>query len=106
MQGLLNNWITPQTVTRTADNVGGYTEAWTSGTAFRGRISVMPANERMTADKLTVYATHRLYCESTVTIDETYRISFDSRTFEIKAVRKPSELSYGGHLEIDLLETT
>ena len=107
IEGMFNNNFTPQTVVRTADNTGGFTETWTDGTAFRGRMRPLSAQERLSADRVTAWATHRLYCSVDVTIDETYRISFNSRTFEVKGVMKPSEQDDGpAHLEIDLLEIT
>jgi SPP1 family predicted phage head-tail adaptor len=104
MKGLFNNTFTPQTVTRTTDSVGGYTEAWTDGTAFRGRMRPLSNSERTSSDKVTVFATHRLYCDASVTLTEADRVTFDSRTFEVRAVRNPSESNH--HLEIDLLEVT
>jgi SPP1 family predicted phage head-tail adaptor len=103
---LLKDSFTPYTLAVTDDGVGGQTQTWTAGTAFQGRLSIMGANERLAADKVTVYATHRLYCDASVTLNATDRVTFDGRTFEVRSVQKPSELSSGiGHLEADVLET-
>ncbi len=103
---LLKDTFTPYTLGVTDDGVGGQVEAWTAGTAFKGRLSILGANERLSADKTTVYATHKLYCDASVTLNATDRVTFDSRTFEVRSVQKPSELSSGiGHLEADVLET-
>lgn len=101
--GLLNETFYPQTATETTDNMGGYTSSWADGTAFRGRLSSLPINEQMSADKITVYATHKLYC-NTQTITEAQRIrnSDSSRYFEIKGVVNPSNAN--SHLEILVLE--
>ena len=99
--GLLIDTFTPQTLANTTDNMGGVTVAWSDGTAFKGRLSSLPIDERMAADKVTVYATHRLYCNN-ITITEVSRIKLGSRYFEIKGVRNPSNIS--SHLEIDVLE--
>ena len=101
MRALLIDTFTKQTKAETTDDMGGWTEAWSDGTTFEGRLSALPTGERMSDDRVTVYATHRLYCES-LTITENDRVKLGSRTFEIKAVRNPSNLSH--HLEIDLLE--
>jgi len=61
---LLIDTFTPQTLASTADGMGGVTEAWSDGTTFKGRLSSLPIDERMAADKVTVYATHRLYCNN------------------------------------------
>uniref|UniRef100_A0A6H1ZRT4 Putative head-tail joining protein n=1 Tax=viral metagenome TaxID=1070528 RepID=A0A6H1ZRT4_9ZZZZ len=101
--GLFNETFTPQTLTETDDGQGGVTQAWADGTAFRGRLSSLPVDERMSADKLTTYASHKLFCDNQ-TINETYRIrnSDSSRHFEIKGIVNPSNASH--HLELTLLE--
>lgn len=102
---LLKDTFVPYSLTVTDDGVGGQLEAWTEGTAFKGRLSILSANERLGADKVTVYATHRLYCDASVSLSEDDKITFDSRTFQVRTIQKPSELGTGiGHLEIDLLE--
>ncbi len=101
--GLLIETFTPQTLAETADGQGGVTNVWTDGTAFRGRLSSMPINEQFNADKTTVFASHKLYCNNQ-TINETYRIrnSDSTRYFQVKGVVNPSNAN--SHLEILLLE--
>ena len=101
--GLLIETFTPQTLAETTDSQGGVTSVWSDGTAFRGRLSSLPINERMSADKLTVFASHKLYCNN-VTINETYRVrnSDSTRYFQVKGVVNPSNNS--DHLEILVLE--
>ena len=101
--GLLIETFTPQTLAETSDSQGGVTSVWTDGTAFRGRLSSLPINERMSQDKTTVFATHKLYCNNQ-TITEAYRIrnSDSTRYFQVKGVVNPSNGS--NHLEILVLE--
>ena len=101
--GLLIETFTPQTLAETADGQGGVTSAWTDGTAFRGRLSSLPINEQFNADKTTVFASHKLYCNNQ-TITEAYRIrnSDSTRYFQVKAVVNPSNSN--SHLEILVLE--
>ena len=101
--GLLIETFYPQTLTETADGQGGVTSSYADGTAFRGRLSSLPINERMSADKTTVFASHKLYCDNQ-TITETARIrnSDSSRYFEIKGIVNPSNSN--DHLEITVLE--
>ena len=100
---MLPNTFTRQTLTRTSDSMGGWTEAWADSTDFKGRLSIMPVAERMASDKITVYASHRLYCNN-LTITEEDRIKLSTRFFEIKGIRNPSNLGEIGHLELDVLE--
>ena len=101
--GLLIETFTPQTLAETADGQGGVTSAWSDGTAFRGRLSSLPVAERMSADKLTVYASHRLFC-NVISISESNRIRNEDSTryFQIKGIVNPSNSSH--HLELTLLE--
>ncbi len=102
---LLKDTFTPVTLGYTDDGVGGQVEAWTSGTAFKGRISILSAAERMDADKTTVLYSHKLYCDPSVSLTTNGRITLGSRTFEVKTVELPSNESTGiGHQEVTLLE--
>ena len=101
--GLLIEAFTPQTLTETDDNQGGVTPTWADGTAFRGRLSSLPVSERMSADKLTVYASHKLYCDyQTLTETQRIRNSDSTRYFQIKGIVNPSNSNH--HLELTLLE--
>ena len=103
-EDLLIDRFTPLTLTRTDDGVGGYAETWTEGTAFAGRLSDIGANRRLSQDRLTVYATHTLYCLASVSLTETQKVKLGGRTFQIRSIHNPSNL--GHHLQIDLLEVT
>ena len=101
--GLLIEAFTPQTLTETADNQGGATTTWADGTAFRGRLSSLSIDERMSQDKITVFASHKLYCNNqTITGAARIRNSDSTRYFQIKGVVNPSNAN--SHLELLLLE--
>ncbi len=102
--GLLIESFTPQTLTETSDSQGGTTQTWADGTAFRGRLSGLPVDERMSQDKQTVFASHKIYCD-VITLGEAQRIrnSDSTRYFQIKGIVQPSNLS-NGHLEITVQE--
>jgi len=101
--GLLTETFTPQTLTETDDLQGGVVSTWTDGTAFRGRLSSLPVAERMSADKLTVYASHKLFCNyQSLSEDDRIRNSDATRYFQIKGVVNPSNSNH--HIEVTLLE--
>jgi len=103
--GLLRDSFTPYTLAVADDGMGGQTSTWSAGTAFQGRLSILKADERLGPDKTTVIATHKLYCNSDVTLIEQSRVTCSTRTFEVRAVQLPSNLSGGiGHLEVTLME--
>jgi len=99
---LLVSYFTPQTLSEMPDGGGGVTSAWANGIPFAGRLSILSASERLSADKITVFATHKLYCDGAEVIGETQRILFGTRIFEVKAIQNPSAISH--HLELTLLE--
>ncbi len=101
--GLLIETFYPQTLAETSDGQGGSTMVYSDGTAFRGRLSSLPIDERWNADKTTVFASHKLYCNNQ-TITEAYRIrnSDSTRYFQINGIINPSNSS--DHLEILVLE--
>jgi len=102
--GLLIQEFYPQTLTETDDGQGGTTSAYVDGTAFRGRLSSLPVAERMSADKLTTYASHKLFCNYNSNLSESTRIrnSDSTRYFEVKGIVNPSNNNH--HLELTLLE--
>ncbi len=102
--GLLIQEFYPQSLTSTDDGQGGVSQSFVDGTAFRGRLSSLPIEERMSADKLTVYASHKLYCDysSSLTEDDRIRNSDSTRYFQIKGIVNPSNSNH--HLEVTLLE--
>lgn len=100
--GLLIESFYPQTLTETDDGQGGVTSVWADGTAFRGRLSSLPINEQFNADKTTVFASHKLYANTSVTEAQRIRNSDSSRYFEVKGVVNPSNT--GHHYEILVLE--
>ena len=103
--GLLIETFTPQTLAETSDSQGGVTTVWTdvSNGAFRGRLSSLPIDERMSQDKTTVFASHRIYCNNqTITEAARIRNSDSTRYFQIKGVVNPSNSN--DHLEILVLE--
>ncbi|MBU1067604.1 head-tail adaptor protein [Patescibacteria group bacterium] len=101
--GLFIETFYPQTLTSVDDGQGGVIESWADDTAFRGRLSSLPVSERMSADKLTVYASHKLFCDyQTLTEAQRIRNSDSTRYFQIKGIVSPSNMNH--HLEVTLLE--
>ena len=101
--GLLIETFYPQSFTSSDDGMGGVIETWADGTAFKGRLSSLPVAERMSADKLTTYASHKLFCDySSISEDDRIRNSDSTRYFEIKGIVNPSNSNH--HIEITLLE--
>jgi len=99
--GLLNQTLTLQSITETADGQGGVTSVWADVGSFRGRISPLTAQERLLQNKATMTTTHRIYCDP-MTVTPKDRIKWGTYYFEIIGISNPSEIYH--HLEIDARE--
>ena len=100
-KALYNHVLTLQTLARTDDTMGGYTETWTTSGSFRARISPLTTNERLLQNKVTEMITHRVYCDN-MDVIEGDRILWGDLVFEVKGITNPSEAF--DHLEIDVKE--
>ena len=96
-KGLYNQTLTLYTLAETADGQGGSTFAWTAGGSFRARISPLSDTEKMTQDKTTNVATHKVFCDN-MTVVPADRILYGSVYLAITGIINPSE-AYD-HLEI------
>jgi len=101
METMYNHTLTLEVVTQTTDDQGGITEAWASAGTFEARISILKAEERMAQDKVTTFATHRIYCEP-MSVSTENRIKWGDYYFQIKGITNPSEDYH--HLQMDVLE--
>ena len=99
-ESLLIDTFTPQTKTETTDSQGGITIAWDDGATFSGRLSMLTVQERLSQDKETAVATHKLFCLATVDIDPDDQVKLGARIFIVVGIQRPSNLTAGGHLEI------
>ncbi len=100
---LLNQTFYPQTLTTTEDGMGGHSESWSDGTAFRGRLSSINSNERTVNNKLTLESTHKIFCGyQSISASSRIRNSANTRHFEIVGIVNPSDLN--DHIEIFVKE--
>jgi head-tail adaptor len=99
--GLYNTVMTLESPTMVDDGQGGESLVWNSVGTFRGRISPVSSQERMSQDKSTQFTTHRIYCDN-MTVTTRERIKWGTYYFEIIGITNPSELY--DHLEIDAKE--
>ncbi len=91
----------------TADGMGGFVTTWSPHFEFKGRLSDYSPreSERLNADRETEIATHTIYTTINDEISRTWRITLDTRHFEVKSVHRPSNLSTG-MMQITVRELT
>lgn len=81
------------------NSIGSKVESWVEKSVVKGLINPLQGDERLTSDKKTLYATHKLYCGITKIIEKD-RIYCDDVEYEVKFVRNPMYMSR--FLEVDL----
>jgi len=89
--GLLNKTMTTQRRTVSVSDIGSDTETWADHlTGIACRVQPVSGSERFSLERYNTRITHVIYCR-VVDVTETDRVIFDSRTFEVRAVRNIDE---------------
>jgi SPP1 family predicted phage head-tail adaptor len=99
---LLISTCTPMVATITINTMGGQSKSYTARSTFPGRLRPLTAQEKLHADKVTAFRQYVLYSDYPNSLTTQDRVQINSRTFEVKGIRDPSEMHH--HLEYDLLE--
>ncbi len=76
---------------QTVDNYGTHTETWRLVKYIDGVLSTSSGSERFFHKREEVKSSHIFFCDwqNDVVIDETYRLCFGERVFEILFVENP-----------------
>ena len=89
--------------TKTPNGMGGYSESWSLFKTIDGCIRPLQGDERLSADKKTLFATHRLYCDYDTSILQTDRISDSGHDYEIKFINDPMQMHEFLHIDMELI---
>jgi len=77
-----------QEYTTTPNGMGGFTKTWTDKHTISGYLRTLSGDERLSADKVQLYSTHRFYC-GLIAVDESMRyIDTNNKIYDIKLVDK------------------
>ena len=82
--------------TDTGENVTSYS----TGTATKGRIRPLSANEQYSRQKINDVSTHRLYCNYSTMFNSKDKIVCGTSTYEITGIINP--MNFNRFLEVDL----
>lgn len=86
------NYVYVQTLTRSSDGEGGFTQSWTTGRMLPAAISPIQARQQFENRSVGVDATHLIKIRGLEDIDEKNdRFLFGSRVFEILTVENIQE---------------
>jgi SPP1 family predicted phage head-tail adaptor len=90
MIGDLKHRIALQYQSRTADGMGGATVAWTDSATVWAAIWPVSAAETIQADKGTMTITHRIRIRYRAGVAAGWRVSWESRYFNIVSIIDPN----------------
>lgn len=100
---LLNRTYTIARRARVSDGRGGWRWGYETQGTVQGRLRPASTQEVMTAMQEQRRISHVLYCEHGADVRRADRVSGDSVTVYVEAVREPSRADH--HLEVDCTET-
>ena len=86
--------IVIQQANSTPDGEGGFTDAWVAVATVWASISPIRADQRAQYATLNVEATHLIRVRGLVDVEEKYRITYDSRIFEVLTVENIQERNF------------
>lgn len=89
--GDLRHMVTVESMTRTSDGMGGWTEAWTTVATVRAAIWPKRMVEQVETEKKTATITHQIRVRYLDGIDEDCRVVFGDRVFEVISVLNVEE---------------
>lgn len=98
---LLRHRITVQSLTNTPDNQGGFSTAWTDLATLWGKLEPLSSNERLFGERIEYQRSHKCIIRHRSDIVASMRIVFDSRTFQIKGVRRVDEQRFFMLLDLE-----
>ena len=88
----LRHFIYIQTLARTADGEGGFTQEWTTGDMVPAAVSPIQARQQFENKSVGVDATHLIKIRGLIDVDEkNNRFLYGSRTFEILTIEDIQE---------------
>lgn len=92
--GKLRSRITFETLSRSDDDQGGFTETWTELVTVWAHVRPVSSRERFFSDQIQYQRSHEVVIRHRDDITQEMRFTFDSRTFQIKGVRSPDEKGF------------
>jgi SPP1 family predicted phage head-tail adaptor len=87
----LRHRLTIQTVTRTEDGQGGFTEAWADGDSVWASITPLKAYQRFQAMQMQAPATHKVVMRYRSDVSNAVRLTFGDRVFSVAEVLNVEE---------------
>lgn len=97
----LRHRVTIQSLTNTPDNQGGFSTSWTDLATVWGKLEPVSANERLFGERVEYQRSHKCVIRSRSDVVASMRITFDSRTFQIKGVRRVDEQRFFMLLDLE-----
>ena len=81
----------------------GAAGTWSDSSTVSAAVNPVRAHERFQGEKQSLFADYKMFCGSSVTIDETRRVKWDSRSYDVVLVK--DTLNREHHLNVMLKRT-
>ena len=82
----------------TTSTAWGSTESWASSSTIVAAMNPVSGKELFIGEKETVYADYKMFCDAGTTIDETRRVYWDSKIYDVVFVKDTFKM--GHHLKV------
>ncbi len=102
--GDLKKRITLQSMTKTADGMGGFSIVWKDEAIISAAIWPVSASEQVQAMQTTMTISHRIRVRYRTNVRASYRVNFGTRYFNIVSIINPNEANK--YLDIMVKEAT
>ncbi len=99
--GELRQRIVIQTLSTAPDDQGGSTETWTTFATVWAKIEPVSSRERYYSEQIQYQRSHKITMRYLAGVTNTMRISFDSRTFQIKGTRRLDERRFWMAVDVE-----
>ena len=94
--------VTVERYTESVGSTGAVVRVWTSASTTDCLISPGGGNESFSDGKVTLFASHRMYCPASVDITNKDRVAHGTHTYRVLFVKDPNTLLH--HYEVFLDE--
>ena len=101
IQQYFNQILVKQTPTNSKNEINEVTKDWGKPHTFKGCLRPLAVDKRFSADKQTIYATHKIYCLPFKVSEHDRIVDSEGNVYLVREVINPMMLNK--HLEIVVL---
>jgi len=97
----LRHRLTIEQLSNTPDSQGGFATTWSTLATVWGKVEPVKSSERLFAQRIEYQRSHVAWIRNRSDVTTSMRITFNSRTFQIKGVRRLDEKRFWLILDLE-----